>query len=120
MTPEWLSAQEEFLTLKRSSQPGAASLADAARQRLLFLGVSEQQLRRIEDSGQPQPRVTLFAPEGGLVWELGVREGMAVNAGMTLYKLANLGTVWVHAAPQVARANVRSASPSAPVRSVVA
>ena len=106
--PEWLAAQEEFLTLKRSAQPGAASLADAARQRLLLLGVSEQQLRRIEENGEPQPRVTLYAPESGFVSELGAREGMAVNAGMTLYKLANLGTVWVHAeVPETAAAQIK-------------
>src|SRR6185369_9653349 len=45
-------------------------------------------------------------------WELGVREGMAVNAGMTLYKLANLGTVWVHAeVPETAAAQVKPGAP---------
>jgi membrane fusion protein, copper/silver efflux system len=96
-SPEWLSAQEEFLALKSSAQPGVTALADAARQRLALLGVSDAQLKRIEQSGKPDPRVSLFAPQGGLVWELGVREGMAVNPGMTLFRLASLGSVWVHA-----------------------
>jgi Cu(I)/Ag(I) efflux system membrane fusion protein len=32
-----------------------------------------------------------------MVWELGARDGSAVNPGMTLFKLASLKSVWVHA-----------------------
>jgi membrane fusion protein, copper/silver efflux system len=95
--PEWLSAQEEYLTLKRATQPGADVLADAARERLALLGVSEPQIRRLEETGQPSAHVTLYAPESGLVWELGTRDGSAVSAGMTLFKLASLKSVWVNA-----------------------
>src|SRR6202521_735608 len=95
--PDWLSAEEEYLALKRGTQPAIKPLAQAARQRLLLLGIPEEQIARIERDGKANPRVTLFAPEGGVVWELGIREGMAVNPGMTLFKLANLGTVWVNA-----------------------
>jgi Cu(I)/Ag(I) efflux system membrane fusion protein len=95
--PEWLSAQEEYLTLKRATQPGADVLADAARERLALLGVSEPQIRRLEQTGEPSAHVTLYAPENGLVWELGTRDGSAVSAGMTLFKLASLKSVWVNA-----------------------
>ncbi len=95
--PEWLAAQEEYLVLRRSGQPDASTLAQAARQRLLLLGISEQQLLQIEKTGQANPRVTLFAPLDSVVWELGARDGMAVNPGLTLFKLANLGSVWVNA-----------------------
>lgn len=110
--PEWLSAQEEYLALKRSSQPGADALAQAARQRLLLLGVSEQQIRSVEQTGKPDARVTLFAPENGLVWELGARDGMAVSPGLTLFKLANLASVWVHAeAPEADAALIKPGAP---------
>ncbi len=95
--PDWLAAQEEYLTLKRSTQPGADELAQAARDRLLLLGISETQIAAIETEGKANPRVALFAPDSGVVWELGVRDGMAVSPGMTLFKLAGLGTVWVNA-----------------------
>ncbi len=96
-SPEWLAAQEEYLVLKRSTRPDVESLAQAARQRLLLLGISDAQIQRIDQSGQPAPRITLYAPEGGIVWELGVRDGMTVNPGMTLFRLAALGSVWVNA-----------------------
>jgi Cu(I)/Ag(I) efflux system membrane fusion protein len=95
--PDWLAAQEEYLTLKHSTQPGADQLAQAARERLLLLGVSEAQIAAIEAEGKANARITLFAPDSGVVWELGVRDGMAVSPGMTLFKLAGLGTVWVNA-----------------------
>ena len=95
--PEWLSAQEEYLTLKHATQPGTDVLAEAARARLALLGISEQQIQRLEQSGQTNPRVTLYAPEGGVVWELGMRDGSAVSPGMTLFKLASLRSVWVNA-----------------------
>ena len=106
--PDWLSAQEEYLALKRSAQPGAEMLADAARERLKLLGISEEQIQAIERDGKANPRVTLHAPEGGLVWELGAREGMAVSPGMTLFKLAPVGTVWVNAeVPETQAALIR-------------
>lgn len=111
-SPDWLAAQEEYLVLKRSTQPGVEALAQAARQRLALLGVSEAQIERIEQSGQPAPRVTLHAPESGIVWELGVREGMSVNPGMALFRLAGLGTVWVTAeVPETEAALIRPGAP---------
>jgi Cu(I)/Ag(I) efflux system membrane fusion protein len=106
--PDWLSAQEEYLALKRSSQPGADMLADAARERLKLLGISEEQIQAIERDGKTNPRVTLHAPDTGLVWELGAREGMAVSPGMTLFKLAPVGTVWINAeVPETQAALIR-------------
>jgi Cu(I)/Ag(I) efflux system membrane fusion protein len=95
--PEWLAAQEEYLALKRSAQAGAGDLAQAARQRLSLLGIDEAQIKRIEQSGKADARVTLFAPVGGLVWELGARDGMAVSPGLTLFRLVSLDSVWINA-----------------------
>lgn len=95
--PEWLAAQEEYLALKRSAQTGATDLAQAARQRLSLLGIAEAQIQRIEQSGKADARVTLSAPVGGLVWELGARDGMAVSPGLTLFRLVSLDSVWINA-----------------------
>ena len=106
--PDWLSAQDEYLALKRSRQPGADALSQAARERLVLLGIPEEQIRAIERDGKSDSRITLYAPASGLVWELGVREGVAVSPGMTLFKLAPLGTVWVNAeVPETQAALIR-------------
>jgi Cu(I)/Ag(I) efflux system membrane fusion protein len=93
--PEWAAAQEEFLLLQRHAAPDAASVRDAARQRLLLLGMNDEQIAAVERHGRVQNRVTLHAPVSGVVAELGAREGMTVMAGATLFRIAGLDTVWV-------------------------
>jgi Cu(I)/Ag(I) efflux system membrane fusion protein len=51
-------------------------------------------LRQAEEGGVPQARYTLTAPVGGVIAELGVREGVAVSPGMTLFRIAGLERVW--------------------------
>src|SRR4029453_16521557 len=110
--PEWLAGEEELLALKRSAQPGTATLADAARQRLRLLGVPDAEIARVERDGKSSARVTVAAPQGGVVWEIGARDGMAVSPGMTLFKLAGIGTVWVTAdVPEAQAALVRVGAP---------
>ena len=40
--PDWAAAQEEFLLLRRRSDPASRELAEAARQRLALVGMSEE------------------------------------------------------------------------------
>jgi Cu(I)/Ag(I) efflux system membrane fusion protein len=110
--PEWLAGEEELLALKRSARPGAAGLVDAARQRLRLLGVPDAEITRVERDGTPSARVTLAAPVGGIVWEIGARDGMAVMVGTTLFRIAGIGTVWVTAdVPEAQAALVRVGAP---------
>ena len=111
--PDWLAAQEEWLALKASAQPGAASLADAAKARLRLLGMPDAEIARVEREGKPSARVTVTAPQAGIAWEIGVRDGMAVMPGVTLFKLAGIGTVWVTA--EVPEAQAGLVRPGAPV-----
>jgi len=72
-------------------------LVDAARQRMLQVGMSNAQIRQVEQSGRTQPRVAIVAPRSGVITELMVREGMTVQPGMTLMEINGLSTVWVQA-----------------------
>jgi Cu(I)/Ag(I) efflux system membrane fusion protein len=92
--PEWAGAQEELLLLRRGT---STELAQAARQRLLLLGMSEAQIAAVEREGKVRSRVTLSAPISGVIAELGVREGSSVMAGQTLFRIVDLSTVWVNA-----------------------
>jgi Cu(I)/Ag(I) efflux system membrane fusion protein len=75
--PEWIAAQEEFLSVRRMQGTDLAGLVDGARQRMRQVGMGEAQIAAVERSGQTQPRVAITAPIGGVVTELMVREGMA-------------------------------------------
>jgi Cu(I)/Ag(I) efflux system membrane fusion protein len=109
--PDWVAAQEEFLTVKRMQGRGSEGLVDAARQRMRLAGMSEGQIRLVESSGKVQPRLTVSAPIDGIVAELAVREGMTVMSGAPMFRINGLNTIWVNAdVPEAASAQVRPGS----------
>jgi membrane fusion protein, copper/silver efflux system len=95
--PDWIAAQEEFLSVRRMQGTELAALVDGARQRMRQAGMGEAQIALVERSGQTQARFTLAAPIGGVVTELLAREGMTVMAGATLFRINGLATVWANA-----------------------
>lgn len=106
--PEWVAAQEEYLSVKRMQGNGVDGLLDGARQRMRLVGMTDDQIRLVTSSGKVQARMTIFAPIGGVVAELAVREGMTVMAGAPMFKINGLGTIWVNAdIPESLSAQVR-------------
>ena len=110
--PDWVAAQEEYLTAKRISARSTAKsligLDEGARQRMRLVGMSDAQIAAMELSGKVQTRITITAPIGGIVGELNAREGMTVMAGAPLFRLNGLSTVWVNAElPESLAAQVR-------------
>jgi len=95
--PDWVAAQEEYLSVKRMSGTGLEALIDGARQRMRLAGMSEDQIRLVDSTGKLHARVTVIAPVGGVVAELGTREGMTVMSGALLFRITGLETVWVNA-----------------------
>jgi Cu(I)/Ag(I) efflux system membrane fusion protein len=112
LAPDWTGAQEEYLSLRRSSTQGLDELRAAARQRLLLLGMSEAQVRAVERSGKAQTRIVVTAPRAGVIGELSVREGATVMAGTPLLRINGLDTVWINAAiPEAQIGRVTASSP---------
>ncbi|CAN7762820.1 efflux RND transporter periplasmic adaptor subunit [Pseudorhodoferax sp. LjRoot39] len=90
--PDWLGPQNELLALKRSG--ASEDLVAAARERMRALSIPETLIRQSEATGMAQARFTLTAPVSGVIAELGVREGVAVSPGTTLFRIAGLEKVW--------------------------
>jgi len=91
--PDWLAPQNEWLALRRAGV--GADLVAAARDRMRALSIPDALIQQSEQAGTAQARFTLSAPVSGVVAELGVREGVAVSPGMTLFRLAGLEKVWI-------------------------
>lgn len=104
LAPEWLAAQQDYLALLDGQSPSAQSIREAARQRLVVLGVPDASIRALEKDRKTHPTTTVFAPIDGVVTELSVREGSAFMAGGPLIRVNGLSTVWVNA--QVPEAQV--------------
>ena len=100
--PDWLAPQNEFLALKRAGV--GAELVAAARERMRAMSIPEPLIRQSEETGIAQARFTLSAPVSGVVGELGVRDGVAISPGMTMFRIAGLEKVWAVAEVPEARA----------------
>jgi RND family efflux transporter MFP subunit len=92
-------AQENRKQLRDSDDAGARAQADAlvsASQRKLELwGVNKEQINAPETGGVPH--TTLYASASGSVVERKVTQGQYVNAGDTLFTVADLSQVWIKA-----------------------
>jgi len=112
--PDWVAAQEEYLAVSRQGMHGQADLAGAAKARMLQAGMTPGQVDAIAASGKLQPALAITSPIDGFVTEVGVRDGMTVTPGMTLFRLADLSQVWVIA--DVPEAQASAVAPGAPVK----
>lgn len=99
-SPELYSAQVEYLLATDPAlKPGVNmdSLRAAARMRLKFFDISDEQVAELDKTRQPRKTLRIAAPQDGFVVDKMVVEGQMVDAGMKLYRLADLGLVWVQA-----------------------
>jgi RND family efflux transporter MFP subunit len=97
-SPELYSAQREYLlALEGTNAPGGAALKASARTKLKFFDISDEQIAELERTREPHKTLRTVAPQDGFVVEKTVIEGQMVDSGMKLYRLADLGLVWVQA-----------------------
>jgi Cu(I)/Ag(I) efflux system membrane fusion protein len=105
-SPELVSTQEEYLLALKAKQDwskspfaevseGGTLLAESARRRLRLWDISDAQIKALEESREPQKTLTLYSPFSGHVLEKMVNKGQFVEAGMALYKIADLSVVWL-------------------------
>ena len=100
-SPELYSAQTEYLAAL-SAQSGSSSaedhaLLESARTKLKFYDISDAQIAELEKTRKATKTLTITAPISGFVVEKNVVAGQMVDAGMKLYRLADIGVVWVYA-----------------------
>lgn len=99
-SPELVAAQEEYLLALRNRErlrgaPDALRLVEAARRRLAFVDVTEEQVNMLEETGMPGRTLTVYAPATGTVTATSVTEGQMFRAGETLMRLADLAGLWL-------------------------
>lgn len=91
-SPTLVNAQEELvLALDRNND----RLVQSAEERLLALQVPQVQIDQLKNDRQVMQTVTVYAPQDGLLAELGIREGHFVQPGSALMSIGVLDEVWV-------------------------
>jgi RND family efflux transporter MFP subunit len=99
-SPELYSAQVEYLLAANSDATNDSSnamLRQTAENKLKFYDISDAQIAELEKTRQPRKTLAFAAPTDGFVTEKMAVQGQMVDAGMKLYRLADLGIVWIYA-----------------------
>jgi RND family efflux transporter MFP subunit len=118
-SPELYSAQYEYLlsyrhctrlkhilppgevptnsAISREAMTDAETLLESSRKRLKLWEITDDQIRALETSGKPTDTLQLRAPVSGYVIQKSIDPAQMVRPGMTLYRVADLTTVWINA-----------------------
>ncbi|WP_423200484.1 Cu(I)/Ag(I) efflux system membrane protein CusB/SilB [Cupriavidus sp. H19C3] len=107
--PDWVAAQEEYLAVAQLPAAARGELENGARQRMLLAGMTPAQVDAVVRSGRMLPDQAVVSPTDGVVTEIAVREGMTVTPGTPLFRLADLGQVWIVA--QVPETQIGAVAP---------
>lgn len=113
-SPELIATQQEFINAFRWTKQSkgdsgefsdknigrmlardAETIVEASRQRLRLWDISEEQIKKIEDTGKPIRTITLFSPVSGYVIQKMAFQGMKVMPGEKLFDVADLSSLWV-------------------------
>ncbi|HUZ59285.1 MAG TPA: HlyD family efflux transporter periplasmic adaptor subunit [Hanamia sp.] len=109
-SPEILTAEENLLFLLKRDAANL-SFIDAAKQKLLLLGISAVELNEVIQTGKPLYSISVYSNYSGHVMnngmnengmnpsvtetqELPLKEGMYVNKGQTLFFIMNHKKTW--------------------------
>ena len=115
-SPEILTAQQNLLFLIKND-PGNASFIQAAKEKLLLLGMSNEQLQQIVKSNKPSFTIAVYSKYNGhiheatngsamnnspagmkdialITEELSLKEGMYVQKGQTVFAVYNPERAW--------------------------
>ena len=103
--PMVVSAEEELILAKRlesgvgagtpEARQSATDLLEAARRRLRYWGVPEEEIRRVERTEVVDRTVTFRSAYTGVVVEKGVTAGQRLMPGDVAYRIADLSRVWL-------------------------
>ncbi|MDP2681459.1 MAG: efflux RND transporter periplasmic adaptor subunit [Deltaproteobacteria bacterium] len=106
-SPELVSTQEEYLLAIKVKErvkdspseevkKGADSLVEAAKKRLKYWDISDEQVKRLEGEGRITRTMAILAPAQGIVTEKMINEGQKIEAGEMLFKIIDHSRVWVY------------------------
>jgi Cu(I)/Ag(I) efflux system membrane fusion protein len=111
-SPQMVSAQVDYRTAVTSAGQGLRS-EPGALQRLRNLDIPESVIKELRANPNPTTSIDWPSPVTGVVMQKKVVAGQMVKAGEEMFRLADLGTIWVIAdVPEQDLAMVRIGAPA--------
>ncbi len=106
-SPDLVATQEEYLIAKRGqaslgSSPfqevsdGSKSLFRAARDRLKLWDISDEQIRKLDETGEVTKNLTFYSPTTGFVTDRKAFPQTSVTSDTELYTISDLSTIWAN------------------------
>jgi len=121
-SPELLTAQQEYVFLLNNNEEDAA-LVDAAKQKLILLGMNDVQVQKLSKTRKAEYLVSVYATSDGHIHQMGnlneltmtvmpmnqptsngmndsqtafnIQEGMYIKKGEALFNIISLADMWV-------------------------
>ncbi|WP_231129618.1 efflux RND transporter periplasmic adaptor subunit [Flavobacterium sufflavum] len=95
-----IAKQDYYAAYKQLSMPGdfgknARNMLNAAKQKLLFFGLTNTQIESLKTSKQLSPYTIFYSTASGTISEISTTEGSYVMEGSPIIKLANLNSLWL-------------------------
>lgn len=95
-----VAKQDYFTAYQQLSMPGnfgknAKNMMAAAKQKLIFYGLSNDQIESIKKSKEVSPYTTFYSTVNGVISEIMATEGSYVMEGSGIIEVANLNTLWL-------------------------
>lgn len=101
-SPELITFEEEYLQTLKDLESGdgeiksrAEHLLSKMRSKLLYLNIPEEIRKRLETEKQVIRSIPLLSPYEGVITEKMAVEGQKIEAGMPLFRIADLSSVWI-------------------------
>jgi len=105
-SPDLVAAEQEyFLAFQNSQLPvyrgtsgkvsGSSELLNAARDRLKFWDITDEQIAQLESARKITRTMTIYSPVSGIVMQKMAVEGGYVMAGTDLFDITDLSEVWI-------------------------
>jgi Cu(I)/Ag(I) efflux system membrane fusion protein len=95
-SPDLLTAQRLYLENLRAGA-GVVSVSEltSSREKLLALGLVEEDIKRLEETKKPEPVLVLRTPFDGTIITRGkANEGQYVNVNDELFEIGDFSTLW--------------------------
>ena len=107
-SPDLVATQEEYLIAKRGETAlgnsqfsevaqGSKSLLNSARARLKLWDISDEQIKKLDESRQMSRTMTYYSPTDGFILERKAYPQTAITPDTDLYTIADLSNIWINA-----------------------
>ena len=95
-----IAKQDYFTAYKQLAMPGdfgknARNMLNAAKQKLLFFGLTNAQIESLKTTASVSPYTIFYSTASGTISEISTTEGSYAMEGSAIIKLADLNSLWL-------------------------